>query len=181
MVSKELNKPGKLMLPRHSLLLALLGLLFVKQQVLALPFNDDMVDNQMRAGSIMKPKDKDSIPVGFLANRLESAADAENMTNPKHGDKTSAENGRRLFMVNCSPCHGDISKPNWEPGRAGKLFALKKPPNIGSAEFKDRSEGKIYGTIYFGFGLMPRVGYKLSPSEKWDIVSYVKSVQAQTK
>lgn len=143
----------------------------------ALTFSDDMVDNQMRAGVIMKPKVAGSVPVGGAEEYLANMTEAEGLSNPLKDSKAAIKEGHSLFTINCAPCHGDISKAKWEPSPAGKLFILKAPPNIGSAEFKDRSDGRIYGAMYFGFGLMPRVGYKLSSHERWSIVSYIRSVQ----
>ncbi len=164
-----------------SLACALLLLSIVPVNGSALPFNDDMVANQMRAGSIMKPKSPNSIPVGSLSMRISSAQEAEGMglTNPKQGNSEAISNGQRLFSVNCAACHGDISKSDWTPGLAGQKFELKQPPNIGSGDFKNRSDASIYSTIHLGFGLMPRLGWKLSADERWDVISYIRSVQAK--
>jgi mono/diheme cytochrome c family protein len=147
----------------------------------SLPFNDDMVDNQMRTGSIMRPSVPQSVPVGSLQYRLEKKEDALQLTNPKKGDPVSAANGRRLFSINCSPCHGDISATPWVPGQV-----VMGAPDLSLPDFSEgaggaggRSDGQIYGTMDFGNIIMPRVGWKLSPDEHWDIINYVRSVQAR--
>ena len=162
---------------RSMLTLALLAPLSAR----ALPFNDDMVATQMRTGSIMKPKSPNSIPVGSLSMRLSSAQEAESLglTNPKQATAEVLVNGKRLYSVNCGPCHGDISQKNWQPGPAGLKFELKQPPNIGTGDFKNRSDASIFSTIHLGFGLMPRLGWKLSTDERWDVISYIRSVQAK--
>ena len=149
--------------------------------VSALPFNDDMVATQMRTGSIMKPKSPNSIPVGSLNMRISSAQEAESMglSNPKQSNPDAIANGKRLFSVNCGPCHGDISQKDWQPGLAGQKFELKPPPNIGTGDFKNRSDASIFSTVHLGFGLMPRIGWKLSADERWDVISYIRSVQAK--
>lgn len=162
---------------RRALVIAL-SLVLLPLSSQALPFNDDMVDNQMRAGYMMKPKSPNSIPVGFLSQRLENMAAAESLSNPLKDHTEATVQGGRLFQINCAPCHGNIAGANWEPGAAGKLFALKQPPNIGTGDFKNRTDGYLYGVMYLGFGLMPRMGYKLSADERWSIVSYIRSVQA---
>lgn len=43
--------------------------------------------------------------------------------------------------------------------------------------YKARTDGSIYATIHFGIRLMPGHGWKLSPTEHWDIVNYVRSAQ----
>jgi len=157
----------------------LVAILFASSQnVHALPFNDDMVDVQLRAGSSMRPKSPNSVPLGSLADRLDSKEEAKNWENPLKGDAISTENGRVLFSSNCAACHGDISKTPYEPGLVGKKLILKQPPDISTGDYKNRTDGDLYSTIYLGFGLMPRVGYKLSSTEKWDIVNYIRKVQS---
>ena len=142
----------------------------------ALPFNDDMVDVQKRTGLIMREKVPGTIALGMLDYYVPSREDAEKMTNPLHGDPTSTANGKRLFTVNCQPCHGDISKKPYAPGPVGAK-ALQTPPDLTSDVYKTRTEGSIYATIHFGIRLMPGHGWKLSPTEHWDIVNYVKNQQ----
>jgi hypothetical protein len=40
-----------------------------------------------------------------------------------------------------------------------------------------KTDGHYYGVLQFGFGLMPAIGWKMSPSEHWNIISYVRQVQ----
>lgn len=142
----------------------------------ALPFNDDMVDVQKRTGVIMREKAPGTVAVGMAEYYVANREDAEKLTNPLHGDPTSTANGKRLFTVNCQPCHGDISKKPYAPGPVGAK-ALQVPPDLTSDMYKTRTEGSIYATIHFGIRLMPAHGWKLSPTEHWDIVNYVKNQQ----
>ena len=153
-------------------------LLFIPALSYALPFNDEMVAVQMRAGSIMKPKVTGSVALGSLKNRLESKEEAQSLVNPLKGDPISTANGKTLFFKNCYACHGDITRSPVVAGPVGKKMILKAPPDISSGDFKNRTDGDIYSTMYLGFGLMPRLGYKLSPTEKWDIINFIRQVQA---
>jgi|694.fasta_scaffold02343_18 mono/diheme cytochrome c family protein len=150
---------------------------FAAVEATALPFNDDMVDVQKRTGVIMREKAPGTVALGMSDYYVASREDAEKLVNPLHGDPTSTANGKRLFTVNCQPCHGDISTKPYAPGPVG-LKALQTPPDLTSDVYKTRTEGSIYATIHFGIRLMPGHGWKLSPTEHWDIVNYVKSQQA---
>lgn len=142
----------------------------------ALPFNDDMVDIQMRTGQIMKPSPENSVPKGSLNYRVEDKAGAEALNNPIKGEKFSVKNGKRLFRVNCYPCHGNIESPEYKPGPVASKFV--SPPDITDKYYKAKSDGYIYGVIHFGgLAVMPPVGWKLSPTEHWDIINYIRSVQ----
>lgn len=142
----------------------------------ALPFNDDMVNVQKRTGVMMRPKAPGTVAVGMSQYHVASREAAEALTNPIKGDAVSTANGKRLFAVNCLPCHGDISKKPYEPGLVGKK-ALQTPPDLTSDMYKTRTDGSIYATIHFGIRLMPGHGWKLSPTEHWDLVNYVRSQQ----
>lgn len=147
----------------------------------ALPFNDDMVDTQQFvAGESSRKKPEGSVAIGALEYKVKDKAEAEKLSNPLKGDLASALYGKRLFQVNCSPCHGDISQKEYNVGPVAAKFA--SPPDISSETYQQKSDGYLYGTIHFGgLALMPALGWKLSPTEHWDIVNYIRKVQQDKK
>ena len=163
---------------RVGAMLSLFALLLTRD-VSALPFNDDMVDVQKRTGVMMRPKAPGSVAVGMSEYHIASKADAENLPNPVKAEDSSVQNGKRLWAVNCMPCHGDISKKPYVPGYvAGKLPLI--PPDPTGDSYKTRTDGFFYGTIHFGgAALMPALGWKLSPTEHWDIVNYIRFEQGK--
>jgi mono/diheme cytochrome c family protein len=142
----------------------------------ALPFNDDMVAVQKRTGVLMRQKVEGTVPLGTAHYDVQTREEAEKLENPLKGDSASTANGKRLFNVNCAPCHGDISKKPVALGVVGEM-AIQKPPVLTDDAYKSRTDGNIYGTIHFGIRLMPGHGWKLSPTEHWDIINYVRSQQ----
>ena len=98
------------------------------------------------------------------------------MTNPVKADAASLAKGKRLFAVNCLPCHGDISKKPYQPGAVGKK-TLQTPPDLTLDTYKTRTDGSIFATIHFGIRLMPGHGWKLTPTDHWDIVNYIRNQQ----
>ena len=158
---------------------ALFAALCVGRDGSALPFNDDMVDVQKRTGVMMRQKAPGTVPLGMSEYHVATKADAEKMTNPIKADDRSVDNGKRLFSVNCTPCHGDISKKPWAPGYVAAKLPLI-PPDPTTDAYKARSDGFFYGTIHFGgAALMPALGWKLSPTEHWDVVNYIRSEQGK--
>ncbi|MBX7144487.1 MAG: c-type cytochrome [Oligoflexia bacterium] len=146
------------------------------EQAKALPFNTDMYHNQPITGDIMRPKAKDSVPMGSLERRVESKDEAAKLENPSKGDALSTANGERLFAVNCSPCHGQFA--GGKQTAVGAVARFMPGPDLTAQLYKDRSDGFFYGTIHFGgMALMPGYGYKLSPQEHWDIVNYIRKFQ----
>jgi mono/diheme cytochrome c family protein len=168
----KLAQVGKL---KVALVLSLASLVAVSEAK-ALPFNDDMVNVQKRTGTIMRQKAPGTVAIGMSDYYVASREDAEKMTNPVKADATSIANGKRLFAVNCLPCHGDISKKPYAPGAVGKK-TLQTPPDLTSDTYKTRTDGSIFATIHFGIRLMPGHGWKLSPTDHWDIVNYIRNQQ----
>lgn len=154
----------------------LFGFVANVQQAQALPFNTDMYHSQPITGDIMRPKAKESVPMGSLDRRVESKEEAAKLENPSKADPLSAANGERLFAVNCSPCHGNFA--DGKQISVGPVARFMPGPDLTAQMYKDRTDGFFYGTIHFGgMALMPGYGYKLSPQEHWDIVNYIRKFQ----
>ena len=151
-------------------------LLGMPAQVSSLPFNDDMVDSQIKIGATMRARPKGTVPLGSLAERVENKEEALKLTNPMKTDANSVLRGKRLYEANCASCHGNIGSKDYEVGVAGALMGA---PNIADKFYHDRTDGSVFGTVRFGSAIMPALGWKLSNSETWDIVSYVKDAQAK--
>lgn len=158
-----------------------LAVLMVAGVAHALPFNTDMYDPQPKTGEVMRPKVPDTVALGSLDYRVESREAALKLENPLKGDTLSTLSGKRLFSIHCSPCHGVYSEvgaytASWF---APRVYA----PDLSLPMYWDveggRTDGSVYGTIHFGSPstLMPAYGWKLSPTEHWDIVNYLRSFQ----
>ena len=140
-----------------------------------------MVDTQvLRKGSVMRPLPPGSVPVGAPMTEAATKEDAQKLENPVPTTEFSRSAGKRLFRVNCYPCHGDIGAVPYVPGPVSKFVP---GPNLSEGEYyTTMPPGRIYGTMMFGgMALMPRVGWKLSPEEKWHIVNYVRFAQQEVQ
>jgi S-disulfanyl-L-cysteine oxidoreductase SoxD len=161
--------------------------LFGVAAAFALPFNDDMVDMQPRAGVSMRQKPPGSVPAGALSYRVDSPQAAEALTNPIERSALSAMRGRRLWQVNCSVCHGDITAKDWKAGPVGEKFGMV--PDIRAVDparqkdYRQVSDGYLYSVIHFGSAsrVMPGYGWKLSPSEHWEIINFIRDAQSKVQ
>lgn len=87
--------------------------------------------------------------------------------------------GRKLYVANCSVCHGSLGRGDG-PGAAG----LKTPP----ADFLDFAHSDLYppGVKYWliakGDRQVGMPGFpKLAPKEIWHMVNYLLALQAKVK
>lgn len=159
------------------------SLFFTLGSAFAMPFSTDMFDVQKRTGTMMRPKEPNTVPVGVFDYYVKDRAAAEALINPQDPDHWSVSNGSRLYRVNCYACHGDIEVKPWKAGPVGEK--LKVVPNIQGTDptrnkdYTAVSDGWIYSVIHYGSvsTVMPAYGWKLSPNEHWDIINYVRSTQ----
>lgn len=141
----------------------------------ALPFNDDMVHDQLKTGEVMRAAPEHSIPIGASERYVKDRDAALKLTNPIAGDELSTRNGQRLWEIHCSMCHGVYTDQGYKIGVVNQWMP---GPNLADDTIKGKSDGHFFGYVYFGgLALMPRYGWKLSITEHWDLVNYIREVQ----
>jgi mono/diheme cytochrome c family protein len=87
--------------------------------------------------------------------------------NPVANDSAAVTAGGQTYTQKCAKCHGSDAE--------GKGHH----PSLRAQKMKDATPGEIYWVITHGTGMhgMPGFG-KLSETECWQLVSYIKSLQA---
>jgi len=129
----------------------------------------------------MNPFPKRSVPVPGTATSSIEVKDKDaafKLVNPVKADAKSVDMGQRLFTIYCVPCHG---KSGTGDGLVGAKLILK-PWNLTLSNdmhpwnSKDYPDGYIFGMMTFGGGVMPVYAIDLSPTERWDIVNYIRTV-----
>jgi mono/diheme cytochrome c family protein len=124
---------------------------------------------------------QNSVPVAgalpdFVVSRQPLPGTIDSMSalaNPIPADARSLENGRKLYQINCTVCHGAGGLGNGPAVRYGMA---------GIALVNDRvrglSDGYIWGMIRNGRGLMPSYN-RIEELERWDVVNYVRGLQGR--
>jgi len=94
---------------------------------------------------------------------------ARGRRNPLEGDADSIPAGSKLFAQHCAECHGKSA----EGGR--------KAPNLHAGEVQNATPGTLFWILTNGIVRrgMP-VWSKLPEPERWQIVTYIKSLQPST-
>ncbi|MEO8029443.1 MAG: c-type cytochrome [Gemmatimonadota bacterium] len=100
-----------------------------------------------------------------------NTATADKLVNPLAGRGASA-NGDTLFHTFCSPCHGNLGAGDGLVGR--KMGA----PSLLTDKARQYTDGYLYSIIRYGRISMPRYGDKVRGNMRWEIVNYVRSLQA---
>jgi outer membrane protein OmpA-like peptidoglycan-associated protein len=93
------------------------------------------------------------------------------------------EDGKQLYNINCAICHGEKADGNGylvsEENKNAKYPA--QPTNLLTDELIDASNGRYYHAIYYGRNLMGSYKDKLSFEERWQVIHYLRNMQAAAR
>lgn len=106
------------------------------------------------------------------ASPWEAPPEARALQNPVKGDGQTVERGRKLYTRLCVPCHGTTGAGDGPlASRAGY-----KPRNLTLARMNELSDGDLFWKISKGREPMPAFELQTSARERWDVVSYVRTL-----
>jgi mono/diheme cytochrome c family protein len=96
---------------------------------------------------------------------------ADRLVNPLAGQDATAR-GDTLFHTFCAVCHGQTGAAD---SPVGPQVAA---PSLLTDRARGYSDGYLYSIIRYGRGVMPRYGDKVRRHERWEVVNYVRQLQA---
>jgi mono/diheme cytochrome c family protein len=163
-----------------ALILALLGtaclVVFGARSAQAFPWSTDMFQ-----GAAVQPQEMPArnMPSGTLPINGIQKMDLEEMTigmkNPLKETPANLARGKERFFNTCMPCHGENATGD---GPVAHLLQ-HKPTNLLTGVSKNLPDGYIYGYIRNGGIWMPSYDDAMSSDERWDVIMYVRSLQAK--
>ncbi len=81
--------------------------------------------------------------------------------------------GQERFNIYCAPCHSRVGD--------GKGMIVQRgftpPPSYHTDRLRKAPLGYFYEVITNGFGAMPEYASQIPPSDRWDIVAYIRALQ----
>lgn len=98
--------------------------------------------------------------------------------NPLKPTPENIARGKELFTNACTPCHGESGHGD---GPVAHLLHSHgfDPKNLVTGTSKNLPDGYIYGYIRDGGIHMPSYADAMNSDERWDVVMYVRQLQAQ--
>ena len=125
------------------------------------------------AGTVAKGKEDYYYPYENTPEDIERAS--KELKNPIALTKESVEKGKAMYALYCAHCHGKTGKADGSVIASGKYPAA--PPSYDSERVKGLTDGKMFHSITKGINAMgPHASY-LSPTERWHVVNYIRSVR----
>jgi len=104
----------------------------------------------------------------------------KNLMNPVPNTPENLAEGKKLFNIFCWHCHGKLGYGDG-PVMAGGKFPKPSWGAYTSDYIKALPEGKMYQTITYGKNLMGSHAPMINPTQRWQIIHYVKYLSALPK
>jgi len=137
--------------------------------------------------SSMQRVDNETAPNGFVPYYYEDTeeererASEEIQMNPFPISGDGLAKGEMLYNINCAICHGEKGDGLGYLVRDDGGVYPAQPANLISDEFIAASPGRFYHSIMFGKNVMGSYKDKLSYKERWEVIHYIRSLQASEK
>jgi mono/diheme cytochrome c family protein len=102
---------------------------------------------------------------------------ADTISSPILSDPTFINNGRKIYSLECSVCHGDNGRGDGEAG-----FGLSvSPGDLNSPSVVSESNGSLFYKVNTGNSPMPGFANKLDSTQIWQVVSYIRFFQTENE
>lgn len=105
---------------------------------------------------------------------------AEIVDNPFPITDAGLEKGKELYNIFCAICHGEKGDGLGYLARDDGAYPVA-PAILISDEFIAASNGRFYHSIMYGKNLMGAYKDKISYEERWQVIHYIRSLQAKEK
>lgn len=146
-------------------------------------FKDSMTSRQPVTGTVARGNavytdvDRQMSHDFMMANYPQTTdgyeAAGSGLKNPVELSEVSLAEGKRLFENYCLICHGATGQGD------GPVVQRNgpKPPAYNSEQLKNLSEGKMFHSIHYGKNMMGSHASQLTPTQRWEIIRYVQTLQ----
>jgi len=149
------------------ILLAILGL-FV-YDIIRLPIPSQMVEQESVA---FQQGPRLPAPAGSVPVQGSALIAGQPASEPVPVDENSLQRGQILYTINCAMCHGAGGAGN------GSLASHFTPPpaDLTTKDVQNLKLQDIFLIITQGRSKMPGLSENLSPTERWDVVNFIRSL-----
>jgi hypothetical protein len=99
------------------------------------------------------------------------------LVNPVDPTPESIMKGKKVYSIFCQGCHGISGEGNGQLFKSG-LYPMQ-PRDLTDKVSVDLKDGEIFHTITLGFGSMGAHGSQIGAEDRWQIINYIRSLQAE--
>lgn len=115
------------------------------------------------------------LPLNFEATPEDALRAGDELQGPIAADDTEAlRRGSRAYVSFCLPCHGPTGKGDGLVPKRG----FPPPPTFFRDETRNMKDGQLFHIITYGQGNMPPYAVQVTQDDRWKIIAYIRSLQA---
>ncbi len=119
-----------------------------------------------------------TMPLHYEATPADAIRAGEELVNPfdpiTDAGKASTERGQTVYQSYCVTCHGGDGTGNGLVAQRG----FPPPPSLLTGKSVTMKDGQLLHILTFGQNSMPSFATMLPPDRRWDVVNYIRSLQA---
>jgi mono/diheme cytochrome c family protein len=93
-------------------------------------------------------------------------------TNPVAANESSLAAGQKIYLKRCVACHGKTG--NGDGPDAADLGI--HPAKLSDPAIRTQTDGELFWKITAGKKPMPSYGTRLSPTDRWNVINYLRSL-----
>ena len=124
-----------------------------------------------------------TVPVTGVAPTADLKS-ADRLTNSRTRTSESLNRGKFAYETYCLVCHGEAGKGDGPIASGPPNGFFPAVRSLVTDQLAKQSDGYIYGVIVNAQAmgrLMPHYGDKVRGTDRWDLVNYVRTLQAQAR
>jgi mono/diheme cytochrome c family protein len=151
---------------------------FVKDMIDSVPYDSFAKNPVLRDGKTLQAPAPGSIPRGYEPfdygpGPAEAARAALEVKSPFPSADATIARGDTVFHTVCFTCHGDLGK-----GDGPVAGRFPTPPSLVAVHAKQLADGQLFHIISRGQGLMPAHNINVRPVDRWNVIHYLRKLQA---
>jgi mono/diheme cytochrome c family protein len=101
-----------------------------------------------------------------------AAAAEARRKNPVAVSESSLAAGQKVYLKRCVACHGKTG--NGDGPDAADLGI--HPAKLSDPAIREQTDGELFWKITVGKKPMPNYGSRLSPTDRWNVINYLRSL-----
>jgi mono/diheme cytochrome c family protein len=92
--------------------------------------------------------------------------------NPVASSESSLAAGQKIYVKRCVACHGKTGKGD---GPDAADLGIH-PAKLSDPVIREETDGELFWKITVGKKPMPNYGTRLSPTDRWNVINYLRSL-----
>jgi mono/diheme cytochrome c family protein len=118
---------------------------------------------------------RDELPLHYENTPADALRAGEELENPTAATDAaqSVDRGASVYRAFCVACHGNEGHGDGLVAKRG----FPPPPSLLTGKSTEMKDGQLFHIVTFGQANMPSLAAQVTPTERWDVINYVRRLQ----